>query len=93
MKLGWVRDGTILVGIGLSLFALGAEAMGVFDACIASVSCSPGASGLSVEEFLGLIVGGLTLATAGSTFLALGLRISPRTMGTVTKEAGVVADP
>jgi hypothetical protein len=77
MRLGWVRDGAILLGIGLSLFALGAEAMGVFDACIASASCSPGASGLNAGEFLSLTVSGVILAVGGGTGLAMGLRLSP----------------
>jgi len=77
MRLGWVRDGAILLGIGLSLFALGAEAMGVFDACITSATCSASASGLGVEEFLGLMVSGVILTVGGGTALAAGFRLSP----------------
>jgi hypothetical protein len=76
MRLGWVRDGAILLAIGLSLFVLGAEAMGLFDACITSATCSGSASGLSVEEFLGLMVSGVILCVGGGTALAAGFRLS-----------------
>ena len=78
MRAAWVRDGAILLAIGLSFTALGAAAMGVFDACIANATCSARAGTLDVEGFLGLLCLGVVLAVAGATFVATGLRLAPR---------------
>jgi hypothetical protein len=78
MRTGWIRDGAVLLALGLGFSALGTESMGVFDACLANASCSASAGSLNVGEFLGLIVLGVALAVGGIMAIIVGLRLAPR---------------
>jgi hypothetical protein len=51
MRPGWVRDGAILLGIGLGVAALVAAA--VFDNCLGSETCFAATGGLNVGGLLG----------------------------------------
>jgi hypothetical protein len=75
MRLGLIRDGAILLALGLSFAALGAEALAVFDTCLGSATCFAAAGGMNVEGLLGLLVLGILMAVGGGTALAVGLRL------------------
>lgn len=78
MRPGWVRDGAILLGLGLSFAALATEALTVFDTCVGSSTCFVAAGELNVEGFLGLLVLGILMTAGGGTVLVVGLRLPPK---------------
>jgi hypothetical protein len=78
MRLGWIRDGAVVLVLGLGFAALGAESMGVFDSCLANASCITHAGSLNVGESLGLIVLGIAMAVGGALAVIMGLRLAPK---------------
>jgi hypothetical protein len=78
MRLSWIRDGAVILVLGLGVAALGAESMGVFDSCLANASCIAHAGSLNVGEFLGLIVLGIAMMVGGALAILLGFRLAPK---------------
>lgn len=78
MRLTWVRDGAILLGVGLVVAALGAECLTVYNACFANPACYPASGGLPFEEFFAILVVGIALSMAGGVQFLLGLRLEPK---------------
>jgi len=75
---GLVRDGAILMSLGLGFIALGGAGIDILAACLSNAACYPHAAGMNIEEFLGLLPLGIALAVAGMTSFATGLLLDPR---------------
>jgi uncharacterized membrane protein YphA (DoxX/SURF4 family) len=78
MRLTWVRDGAIVLGVGLVVAALGAECLAVFNACFADPACYPASGGLPFGEFFAILVVGIALSLIGGLQVVLGLRLEPK---------------
>ena len=72
MRLKWVRDGSIVPGVGLLVAALGAECLAVFNACFADPACYPSTSALPFGELFGILAVGLILTVAGGVQVVAG---------------------
>lgn len=77
MRRTWVRDGAVVLGIGLVVAALGAECLAAFSACFADPACYPMSGGLPFGEFFAILVVGIGLSMTGAVQLLLGLRLEP----------------
>jgi uncharacterized membrane protein YidH (DUF202 family) len=88
MRLGWIRDGAVILVVGLGFAALGAESMGVFDACLATASCATHAGSLNVGEFLGLLILGIAMSVGGVMAVILGFRLAPKATATPDSPQG-----
>ena len=64
--------GEVTLAVGLVFIAAGAEALAVFNACIADPGCLPDASALNVGAFFAILMVGIVLGVAGTRILALG---------------------
>jgi hypothetical protein len=78
MRLSWVRDGAVVLGVGLLFTTLGAECLAPFNACFADPACYPSSSVLPFGMFFGLLAVGIVVSVAGAVQLVVGLRTGPR---------------
>lgn len=78
MRQMWVRDGAIVLGVGLAVAALGAECLAAFNSCLADPACYPASGGLPFGEFFGILVVGIAVSLTGTVQLVLGLRLQPK---------------
>ena len=61
--------GEVTLAVGLILIAAGAEALAVFNACVADSECLPDASALNVGSFFAILTVGIVLAVMGARIL------------------------
>jgi len=68
--------GEVTLAVGLIFIAAGAEALAVFNACVADPGCLPDASGLNVGAFFAILAVGIVLALIGARILEAWLKVS-----------------
>ncbi len=68
--------GEVTLALGLIFIAAGAEALAVFNACVADPGCLPDASELNVGAFFAILTVGIVLAVAGARILEATLKVS-----------------
>jgi len=78
MRMGWVKTGGVLLGLGLMFCALGGEGLAIFNACIANPTCIASQTTTDLYEPLAALLAGIALSVAGVVALWLGLRLAPK---------------
>ncbi|MGA7846228.1 MAG: hypothetical protein WCB18_03965 [Thermoplasmata archaeon] len=67
-------EGAVTLVIGLAFVAIGAEAFGFLNACVANLSCVGSVSTNQLNEYTGLILVGILVAVFGVVDLVIDLR-------------------
>jgi hypothetical protein len=71
--------GEVTLAVGLIFIAAGAEALAVFNACVADPACLPDAGALNVGAFFAILAVGIALAVMGARIVEASPKVSRAT--------------